>query len=161
MSDLDELGDASGVVIYQCPFPSIEHVAFQVSQRIVQPSGSDRAQPHRQSSKPIGVILERSGLLRKAEPVSRHIDTRLSLAREPRGFDGNMVALEGDAMTLPRFGQACPGTRLQFRPRANRLHLIGDGFAALVDRPGRPTINLEASCSTSITLASTKPTDGA
>ncbi len=116
MSDLDELGDAGGVVILQCPLPSIEHIAFQISQRIVEASGSDRAQPHRQRGKPIGVILEHRGLFSEPEPVSRHFDTRLSLAREPRGFDGTMVAFQGNATTLPRFGEACPGTRLRFRP---------------------------------------------
>jgi hypothetical protein len=72
-----------------------------------------------------------------------------------------MVALQGDTRTLARFGQRCPGTRLHSSREPAGCILIGDGFAALVDRPGRPTINLEASCSTSIPLASTKPTDGA
>jgi hypothetical protein len=27
-----------------------------------------------------------------------------------------MVAFQGNATTLPRFGEACPGTRLRFRP---------------------------------------------
>ena len=38
--------------------------------------------------------------------------------------------------------------------------LIGDGFAATVDRPGRPTITWRHSCLTSIPLASTPQGDG-
>lgn len=92
MGDLDELRDASSVVVFQRTFPSIEDVTFQVSECVVSARRSGRAQPHRQIGQPMRIVLEGNALLRESEPVTRHIDTRLSLVREPRGLDGAIVA---------------------------------------------------------------------
>jgi hypothetical protein len=91
VADLHQLSDATVVVIFQRTSPSIEDVSLQVSERVVSACRSGRAQPHCQIGKPMCTLLGRS-VLGQSEPVTRHIDTRLSLAREPRGLDGAVVA---------------------------------------------------------------------